>query len=103
MVRQNVPVGELQEAQLAIAMAEESKASIAYLALRPETLRTIGESEVALSVHDKTLLVDFRAETVSGLRALINSYLRWVTMIGRTLEVVDAERNGSESVHESQT
>ena len=103
MVRQNHPVGELQEAQLAIVMAEEREASMAYLALKPETLRTVGESVVALSVHDKTLLVDFRAETVSGLRALINSYLRWVTMISRTLEVVDADRSGSESVHESQT
>lgn len=100
MVRQSVLVDERQKAQLAIVMAEEREASMTYLALKPETLRTVGESEVALSVHDKTLLVDFRAETVSGLRALINSYLRWVTMISRTLEVVDAEENGSVPVHE---
>jgi tRNA threonylcarbamoyladenosine modification (KEOPS) complex Pcc1 subunit len=101
MVRQSVLVGEQQEAQLAIVMAEEREASMTCLALKPETLRAIGESEVALSVHGKTLLVDFRAETVSGLRALINSYLRWVTMVSRTLEVVDAERNGPVPAHES--
>jgi tRNA threonylcarbamoyladenosine modification (KEOPS) complex Pcc1 subunit len=71
-----------------------------YMALRPETLRTGRESEVMLSVHDKTLLVDFTAETISGLRALINSYLRWVTMISRTLEVVDIGRSRSAPSHE---
>jgi tRNA threonylcarbamoyladenosine modification (KEOPS) complex Pcc1 subunit len=100
MVRQSVLVGEQQEAQLAIVMAEEREASMTYLALKPETLRAIGESEVALSVHDKTLLVDFTAETISRLRALINSYLRWVTMISRTLEVVDSGRRGSVPSHE---
>jgi tRNA threonylcarbamoyladenosine modification (KEOPS) complex Pcc1 subunit len=81
-------------------MSEEKEASTTYVALRPETLRTGRESEVMLSVHDKTLLVHFRAETISGLRALINSYLRWITMISRTLEVVDSGRSGSIPSHE---
>jgi tRNA threonylcarbamoyladenosine modification (KEOPS) complex Pcc1 subunit len=95
MVRQDILASERQEAQLAIVMSEEKEASTTYVALRPETLRTGRESEVMLSVHDKTLLVDFRAETISGLRALINSYLRWITMVSRTLEVVDSGRSGS--------
>ncbi len=100
MVRQDISASERQEAQLAIVMSEEKEASTTYMALRPETLRTGRESEVMLSVHDKTLLVDFRAETISGLRALINSYLRWITMISRTLEVVDSGRSGSIPSHE---
>ncbi len=100
MVRQDIPASERQEAQLAIVMSEEREALMTYVALRPETLRTGRESEVMLSVHDKTLLVDFTAETISRLRALINSYLRWVTMISRTLEVVDSGRRGSVPSHE---
>ncbi len=100
MVRQDVLATEQQEAQLAIIMSEEREALMTYVALRPETLREAKESEVVLSVHAKTLLIDFKADTVSGLRALINSYLRWMTMINRTLEVVDSGRSGSVPLHE---
>ena len=86
-----------------VAMPEEREALVISAALKPETLRTARESEVMISVRDKTLLVDFRAETISGLRALVNGYIRWIAMIERTLEVVDNRKSAYAPYSKSST
>jgi tRNA threonylcarbamoyladenosine modification (KEOPS) complex Pcc1 subunit len=76
------------EAQLIISGAER-RMEAAYKAMRPETLRKNQGARTVLSIRDGTLAISFEADTIPSLRALVNSYLRWLFVIEKTLDIVE--------------
>ena len=64
-------------------------------ALKPETLKTPGNANVAISRVAGGLLLCFQAHTIPGLRALVNSYLRWLSMIDQVLDFLEGSGDAS--------
>ncbi|MCJ7632205.1 CTAG/PCC1 family protein [Candidatus Bathyarchaeota archaeon] len=76
------------EAQLIIS-GSDRRMEASYKAMRPETLRKTQGICTVLSMRDGALLISFEADTIPSLRALVNSYLRWLFMIEKTLDIVE--------------
>jgi len=81
-------------ARLALAGRGKRRLLAAYEAMSPEALRTARGASVTLSMRGGTLFLHFEADTVPALRALVNSYLRWLSMIEETLNVVEHRSDG---------
>jgi len=77
------------EAALALTGRGERRIIAAYKALSPEATRTTRGASVALSIGDGTLFLRFGADTIPALRALVNSYLRWLSMIEEILDIME--------------
>jgi tRNA threonylcarbamoyladenosine modification (KEOPS) complex Pcc1 subunit len=50
-------------------------------ALRPETERDIPRTQVTITEIDDDLRITMEAEDVNALRAVVNSYSRWLKLI----------------------
>jgi tRNA threonylcarbamoyladenosine modification (KEOPS) complex Pcc1 subunit len=60
-----------------------------YRAILPEVATTRSKvSKASLSRDGGTLCIEIEAATIAGVRALLNSYIRWITT---SLEVVNLE------------
>jgi len=84
-------MAEEHEAQLIFRGSAERRTAAAYKALSSEAARTIEGTSVSISMRDGALFLSFKADSVPALRALMNSYLRWLVMIERALDVVEGE------------
>ncbi len=79
------------EAELALVGRGERRVVAAYEAMSPEAAKAAQGTKVDLSIRDGTLFLHFQADTVPSLRALVNSYLRWLFMIEEVLNLVEKE------------
>ena len=79
------------EAQLVLVGRGRGRILTAYEAMSPEAVKTTRGASVALSIRDGTLFLRFEADTVPALRALVNSYLRWLSMIEGVLDILEKE------------
>ena len=79
------------EAQFIFRGRGERRVVAAYKALSGEAARTMAGTSVSLSLRDGALFLSFKADSVPALRALMNSYLRWLAMVDRVLDVVESE------------
>lgn len=67
----------------------ERHSKIAFCALEPETKVTITpRSKVQIQREKNSLRLCFKAKDTSALRAVINSYLRFVQLIKMVVDVV---------------
>lgn len=67
-------------AEIAIELGSRRRVGAVYLALKPETKRSIGpRSRVKISREGRTLRLTVSAKDANALRAALNSYLRWVS------------------------
>ncbi len=58
-------------------------------AVLPETLSSkSSRGEVSLELDRDALLLEIRADGVSSLRILLNSYLRWILCVEETVEIL---------------
>jgi len=57
-----------------------------YAAMSPEAVKGAG---VTISMRGGSLFLHFEADTVPALRALVNSYLRWLSMIEKALDIME--------------
>ena len=65
-------------------------ADIVYEALRPETGRDVPKARVSMHVARNRLTLTIDSEDTSGLRAAVNSYLRWADVAARVRREVTA-------------
>ncbi len=71
-------------------MSSQDLANIVYKALRPETeVSRASGSGVQISVEENVLTLCFSSQKTAALRALVNSYLRWVMMINDVVTVLE--------------
>lgn len=65
-------------------------ANVIYKALQPEIAvsRAFG-SKVQIGTKDNLLSLGFYSPSTATIRALINSYLRWITMIKEAVSAVN--------------
>jgi tRNA threonylcarbamoyladenosine modification (KEOPS) complex Pcc1 subunit len=82
MVRQH-------EAQLIITAKDDRRMIAALKAVTPEIPKKSKGGHTVFRVYGGSLFIRFEADTVAALRALVNSYLRWLSMIDEILDVVE--------------
>jgi len=65
---------------------QHPKASVIERTIRPESAVEIPRTSVRVSRQDDMLRLDIESGDVNGLRAAVNSYLRWVGMAAQISE-----------------
>jgi len=77
---------EFCSAVVSVDLPSSDVAGIIFRSLEPETRVSAGwRSKVWIDVTGRDLVLRFEADDTSTLRAVLNSYLRWVAMLLRTL------------------
>lgn len=75
-------------ASLLLRLGDTNTAETVRSALLPEVLGFQSpRSEVSLELVGESLLLEIRADDVSSLRAVLNSYLRWIQCSEETIRV----------------
>jgi tRNA threonylcarbamoyladenosine modification (KEOPS) complex Pcc1 subunit len=82
-------MAKMHEAQVVLVGRSERRVVAAYEAISPEATKMTGGMRVAPSMRDGTLFLHFEADTIPALRALVNSYLRWLSMIEDVLDMIE--------------
>lgn len=67
---------------------EHENPDLIYNALRVEGERNIPRTSVRLELGQKYLKIFIDATDINALRAAINSYMRWINLCMRILEMV---------------
>ncbi len=71
----------------------EDHLSVALEALKPETEKPLtSRSRVQIRGEGEVLTLVFEARDTSALRAMTNSYLRWVALVSDTWSVMESLR-----------
>ncbi len=69
----------------------EDHLSVALKALKPETEKPLtSRSRVQIRGEGKVLTLIFEARDTSALRAVTNSYLRWIALVNDTWSVMES-------------
>ena len=67
------------QAVVRLHFSSEKQLKVVLAALKPETeTSTTSRSEVLMTAEDKSLVLEFKAQDTSALRAAMNSYLRLI-------------------------
>ena len=75
-------------------MRSPALATVVSKAFQPEASTSlISGSNVQISVAENRLTLSFCAKSTGMMRALINSYLRWVMMIDKANTVLDEDNS----------
>ena len=77
------------EATINLNLPSEKWLNVVLEALRPETQVSTQRSKVQVERDGRTLIMKFKADDTSALRAAINSYLRWVLLAANTINYID--------------
>lgn len=85
-------------AQIVFVEPGKRRGDAVLRALNPETMKTPGNTEVNISRTAGGLVLRFQAHTVPSLRALMNSYLRWLSMMDQVLEILEDSEHTPEPV-----
>lgn len=72
-------------AVIEIEAKEYQLIKILYLALKPETEEKSRGFTIEASFEREKLIIRFNAKSLSRLRAILNSYLRWIKSIHEVL------------------
>ena len=64
-----------------VDVSSSNVANIIFQALQPEIKAVHNSESVHINVKDSIITLHFIAKRTATLRALINSYLRWIIMI----------------------
>lgn len=67
-----------------IALPSANLAETVYRALKPEL-----DVKAQMTVEDSFITLNLEADTISTLRALTNSYLRWIATVSNTIDVMN--------------
>ncbi len=66
-----------------VNFSTKNMARAVYSALKPEL-----DTKVRLVLEDTVLTINLQADTVAALRALTNSYLRWLATLNNSINAV---------------
>lgn len=77
---------EFCSAVVSVDLPSSDVAGVVFRSLEPETRVSVGwRSRVRVGVRGRVLVLRFEADDASALRAVLNSYLRWVAMLMKAL------------------
>ncbi|MCS7140043.1 MAG: KEOPS complex subunit Pcc1 [Candidatus Nezhaarchaeota archaeon] len=68
-------------AKIEIILKDRRLSRVFYLALRPEVKDKAKGYNVEMLLENEKLIVKFNAKSLSRLRAILNSYMRWIKSI----------------------
>lgn len=72
--------------QKAVLEFHHPRAEVIERALKPESAESKSKMLVRISKDGDKLTLDIESQDINGLRAAINSYLRWIDMTVRITE-----------------
>jgi len=76
---------------ITLRFQSEDHLSVVSKALKPETEKSLtSRSKVQIGGEGKVLTLIFEARDTSALRAVINSYLRWIALVNDTWSVIES-------------
>jgi tRNA threonylcarbamoyladenosine modification (KEOPS) complex Pcc1 subunit len=75
---------------LSIKVSEEHSKAI-LIALSPEIASSMGRAKVSLSPDRILLKFTFSADSIASLRAMVNTYVRWVIVIDKVLKLLQSK------------
>jgi len=78
--------GPPHEARLELKVAEKARLAL-FKALKPEVESKAPGCDVAMTFNGEKLIITFNARSLSRLRAVLNSYLRWIKSICEAIDV----------------
>jgi KEOPS complex subunit Pcc1 len=70
----------------ATIILEHPKAEVIEKTIRPESAVEIPRTSVRISRQEDKVKIDIESGDVNGLRAAVNSYLRWMEMAAKISE-----------------
>lgn len=76
---------------IALRFPSKKRLEMVMKALKPETEMhpSTRRSRVQVASKQNTLILNFEAEDTPALRASINSYLRWITLINDSFQTME--------------
>ena len=79
------------QATVHLKFASEKNLDVVLKALTPETAKsTTSRSHVTVGSMDDALTLEFEARDTSALRAVVNSYLHWISLSMNTLTKLES-------------
>ncbi|MEX0568295.1 MAG: KEOPS complex subunit Pcc1 [Candidatus Njordarchaeota archaeon] len=85
----DTPQGRIE---ICIEFGDERHCNIFFKALKPETINPPSyRSNVKIIAEDGSLKIEICSKDLVSLRAAINSYLRWISLILATIEEIEDE------------
>lgn len=77
------------QAIIRLSFSSEKQLKVVLEALKPETTSpSTRRSKVQMKGEGNSLTLNFKARDTSALRAVVNSYLRWILLTKTVLESV---------------
>jgi len=81
------------ETQLELEFPSQREAEIVLMAIEPEITDSPSERTVTqIDCHHNLLRVNIKAQDSPSLRAALNSYLRWIILSQKVLELNDKDK-----------
>ncbi len=81
------------EAKFKLDVGSEDLAEVIFRALEPEVeSQPSPRVTVRLDLDGRFILVELKADSTAALRAAVNSYLRWISAVSRSLREVSSLR-----------
>lgn len=77
-------MSEKHTATIEVSLPSANLAKTMYRALKPEL-----DARTQISVEDNIIILNLEADTITALRALTNSYLRWMITVRKTMNVTN--------------
>jgi len=82
-------VKELRKITVSIPFRDENIALIVYQSILPETMnRKSARGQVKAEIRSNKIILTFYSKKTTIIRALWNSYIRWILSIIKILEIL---------------
>ena len=83
----------MAEAKFRLDLNSKDLAQVVFKALKPEVESQPSPRVVVdLKLDGRFIIIELKADSTAALRAAVNSYLRWVSAISRSLSEVSSLR-----------
>lgn len=68
--------------KMEIELSDEKECRVVYLSIKPEVKSVISkDTSIDMSIRGKRLVIYIRSDSISKLRAAVNSYGRWIALV----------------------
>ncbi len=79
-----------QKATIRLDLGSTKMTNTVFRALKPESLSAQKSgAKIQIEVEASTLILSFEAQSKSRLRAIINSYLRWIILLKQLSSILN--------------
>jgi tRNA threonylcarbamoyladenosine modification (KEOPS) complex Pcc1 subunit len=77
----------MKEARFVFQFENKKNAGIIFKSLIPEIKHKIPKTDIKFHIEDKKFFLSISAKDISSLRAACNSYLRWINIALKVINI----------------